>query len=121
MKNLTKLEMLFVRACKSKNAKLRLNSVYRRFYCKGIKYPEQYIVNILSRLCEEHNLLTITQLLDKLSTNNRWKYSDSCVNIDNPVAYNNLILEIIISTIRLSEISKFEGFISPAIFRHYRF
>jgi hypothetical protein len=120
MKNLTKLEILFVRACKSKNPKRRLNSVYRRFYCRN-NTPETYITSILSRICEENNLLSVTDLIEKLSISNRWKYSNTDINMNSLTEYSRLILSIMISTIQLTEIKRFPGFISPAIFRHDRF
>jgi hypothetical protein len=46
-----KVDNLLIRACKADNPDKRLKSVYRRFY-GNYPDPEQYLVVILSRICD---------------------------------------------------------------------
>lgn len=94
-------DILFIRACKSKSPEKRLASVYRRRYGKYPNY-EIYITNILTRICEEHNLISISKLILELNPETDWKYQDE--------RFENKIYKILLSTIRLSEISKFPDF-----------
>lgn len=71
---LTKLEMLWIRACKSEEPEKRLVSLYRRFYTRCLAPSEQtyYITFKLVELCDNHFpicLMDVLQANKFISTN----------------------------------------------------
>ena len=67
---LTKLDILWIRACKSKEPEKRLVSLYRRFYHSklNLKYPSHpivYIVPILLELCDSYFPMKLVTLLER--------------------------------------------------------
>jgi hypothetical protein len=104
---MTKLEQLFIRACKSSDGKKRIRSLYRRFYY--YEYDPQHAVNILAEICDKHLHLKTAELISDLSPNNEWKHPAN--------NYWERCLSILIGKIRLSEVSKFDGLTAPLRFR----
>lgn len=100
------LDQLFIRACKSGDANKRIKSVYRRFY--HYDYDSANIVHILAKICDNQLQFSAIDLISELSPNNNWKYPDN---------YWEKCVNILISKIRLSEVSKFDGLVAPLKFR----
>lgn len=66
---MNKTEMLFIRACKSKDPEKRLFTLYNKKYLKCTKEDSYlYISVLLTDLVHNYNLLSIKELVDKLST-----------------------------------------------------
>ena len=108
-----KLDILFIRACKSQNPNKRLLSLYRRFYSPITANPEQYIVVILSKLCDKYCRLSTIEILNELDPASiRWVYGGG-----EKLNYYQKCIKVLVSKIRLEKVSVFEGFISPARFR----
>lgn len=63
------LEQLFIRACKAKEPRKRLNSVYRRFYL--VDEDTSYgIGRILLQICEKYNLGTLSHVVNSFMSTN---------------------------------------------------
>lgn len=106
---LTKIQILFIRACKSKNSETRLLSLYRRFYLTCPKEEaKEYMADLLSEIVQDNNLIKLTNLIGDLSPTN---YFYSSFN------FNEKVFHIMIHAIRFAEIKKFDGFISPVRYR----
>ena len=110
-------EQLLVRACKSSNATKRLFSVHRRFYFnnknnKQIAYCGLSI--ILLNLVAKHNPIEVFKLVDSLNPINAKFYVDDCENY----TYYEHVFGVLVSYIRLSNVSDFEGYKHPAMFRN---
>jgi hypothetical protein len=105
-----KIDLLIVRACKSREPLKRLHSVYRRFYLIQGK-PDKHLVVILSRLCDKYVPFKIIDVLNELSPATDWKYEE-CEDF-----YSRAVMIMIIK-IRLADIDCFPGYVSPACFRN---
>ena len=110
--SLTKTEILFIRACKSKNPEYRIKRLYKMFY-----YPEvsdQQGMLILSKIADKAGIFNgrLAVILDGLNPANAWKY-----RADSDASYLEIACAFLISEVRLTPVSKFEGFILPAKFR----
>ena len=101
---------LFIRACKSKDPKKRVISVYKRFYCKN-NNPIPPLINILSNICDEFIEIKTFNLLVEISPENSWLTCESEYN------FNEACLNVLISKIRLTEVSKFTGLSKPLMFK----
>lgn len=106
-----KTQMLFIRACKSSDPKIRLVSVYRRFYNPHLNTEERkpMIALILSKIVDQYRPYTESwSLLDLLSPSNDWR---------NGTAYWDKVINVLMNRIRFSGREKFPGFIPPLKFR----
>ena len=65
---MTKLEMLFIRACKSEEPFKRIASVYRRFYTKYEGEFEKNITMILAGIVEDCGNLSLTRFINDSSS-----------------------------------------------------
>lgn len=113
MENISVLENLIVRACKSRNSKRRLHSVLTRFYWipRDMPFDVKYSRVVLSNICEKYDLITLSKFVsDYISRENM-----SHLFGDN--SDDDLVTEILISSIRLSPIAKFPGYRAPLYFR----
>jgi len=91
---MSKVDMLFVRACKSKNPSQRVRSVYRRFYLR-VEYPRTSdLLVILSRLSDEHLNLKFADIFRYMP----W--------LDDKLDFEEKLLVIVINKIMLSERSE---------------
>ncbi len=99
MPNLTKEQILFIRACKSNNGLQRVKSVYRRFYCKGFGHIEQRraLISILLDICDMCCPIRAVELVNRLNPDslyvvNRYddKYNYEVVLLDFLVEYISL-------------------------------
>jgi hypothetical protein len=104
---------LFIRACKSKNQIKRVERVYRKFYLfQNGAIDRVPIVSILLDICDEYQVLSLRNLAVALDPDEFGYYG-----ISDTDTYTDRLFKILISKIRLSAVSKFEGFISPIRFR----
>ena len=105
-----KLDMLFVRACKTLDPDTRLRSVVRRFFLIDPDDGRELIIGRLAELCDDYGLISISTLTHHLSPFNAWKYTESP---NGDTRYG-----VLLSIVRLSQVSKFPGLISPRRFRN---
>jgi len=107
---MNKTAILFIRACKSKNPNLRVNSVYRRFYLAS----DNTVINtwnictVLSRICNDFGI-TIEMLVNDLNPTQRLRF-----NWEVDVSMEDQLLERLISYIRFVQVDKLDGYIKPA-------
>ena len=105
-----KLDMLFIRACKAKDPRKRLNSLYYRFFLvQNRTGNEPHILHKLAAICDRYDLIGVKELIYKLSPDS-WMY----VNSEN----GDIRFDVLLSIVRLSNVAKFPDFISPAVFRN---
>lgn len=105
------IELLVIRACKSECPDKRLVSVYRRFYGKyDEKTTTEGINHILVTLVDRYKLMDIYDIIKEMSPDNSWKYQSNDT-------YLGVANQILLSSIRLSSINVFPGFVSPKRFK----
>ena len=105
------IEQLFIRACKSLEPKKRVFSVYRRFYLQ-CDDPTPHLVDILTSIIDKYVGVSARSMIDDLSPSNAWKFDGDC-----EPTYINIVLNVLISRIRLTARDKFPNMRSPAKFR----
>jgi hypothetical protein len=105
MDNITQL---FIRACKSDKAKVRLRSVYRRFYCKldDVDRIDENITEILITIVEQVNPMTISKLFREMES---YYYGH--------LSYKEKKQCTMISHLKLTEKSKLVGMRVPRRFK----
>lgn len=101
------VEILLIRACKSFNAEKRLASVYRRFFYSG-KMETFDLVIILNALCEKHLPIKSGNLISNMNPRRDFMYD--CTK---ETPYEERVLKVLISHIRLSSIENLKGFRRP--------
>ena len=106
-----KLDQLFIRACKSKMPARRILSVYRRFYAIKDPKPYVFIANILARICEKYNLITVVDLVSALDDQNQWMRPEA-------VNCSKRCMEVLITKIRFTSVKELPGLTAPAWFRN---
>jgi len=105
---MNKLDNLFIRACKSKDAWTRVQSVYRRYYY--YKVDKAAITSILLRLCEQYAPIPPKTLIDDLHPGNQWKFEST--------DYYEKCCMILINNFRYLEVNKLpDDYIKPQRFR----
>lgn len=107
---MTKIEMLFIRACKSLNPYKRIDSVYRRFYGK---YEDNtwYKVGILIVIIEKYFPIHLLSVVSALNPS-------MCLFKGLPNSYEKNVLYMLYSHIRFVNDNKLpEDFIKPVRFR----
>lgn len=104
---MTKIEILLVRGCKSKNPKVRLKSLYKRFYY--YEYKDSDMIIILVNICDKYCKFSNFELVSKLAP-----------QIWNNESFETRALNTLISKIRFSKIEKFKSYIPPAKFRNIK-
>lgn len=109
---MTNTEQLFIRACKSLNPELRVRIVYRRFYGSYDDNHDADIAYLLTKIVDKYDLVSTIDLIESLNPMDKWKYA----NDDD--LYLTIVMKVMISKIRLCEISKLDGFKKPLRFRH---
>ena len=112
-KPMDKLDLLFIRACKSGNALKRVQSVYRRYYY-GLADSYDCMANILLDICEKYDLIKMSFLISELDPRlpiNAYKLANLPIE-----EYHLQVCRIFISKIRCSRVDKFDGFKSPCRF-----
>ena len=104
-----KTEMLFIRACKSMNPRIRVASVYKKFYLlSGITDYERdmHIAMILGGIVDKYKLMTACDMVTMLSPSQKIFYED----VDSP-GYYTIVRNGFTSKIRLSPVEDFPGLI----------
>lgn len=92
MATMSKVDMLWVRACKSYRPEQRLESVYRRFYVRGKLKPHD-LCQILYGVCERTHPMTAKPFINNMAL----------AFLDKEKTYWDVVSQIIISHIRFSE------------------
>lgn len=106
---MTKLEMLFVRACKSNSTHFRLQALHKKFYYQ--EYDHKYIINILSNICDEYFPITLNKFIAELT--------GQCFLPENQTTEEKM-LRILINKIRFIENKDMpKDFILPIMWRKY--
>lgn len=104
-----KIDILFVRACKSKNPINRIYKLHKKFYCLGnnTHQNKRAVIGILSDIIEASNpLKTLDGIQLALDMN-----SVNCVD------FNDAMIEKLSSRICNTKVSSFDGFIVPRSFK----
>lgn len=109
-----KIELLFIRACKSYDSHKRVHSVYNRFYYYGAAVDYAHVSNILLSICKKYDLITLEKMVDGLNPANAWKYG---LDDGEGVSYHRQLCNFLISEIRLTEVSKLPEYIAPSKFK----
>lgn len=86
-----KLEILFIRACKSRNPERRLKSVYKRFYYP--KPKQEYIANVLMSICEKYDPVPPTRFVNP-----------SLARVSIETDYWSTVTQVILGHIRFSSV-----------------
>lgn len=106
-----KCQALFIRACKSNNTQHRLKRLYKMIYFG--QYDSSHVVTILSRIVQDYNLTTVQRLIEDLNPNQGWKYG-----ADEDTSYNDRVILVLSSVIRLTVVGQLKGYPVPAKFRN---
>ncbi len=104
-------DQMIIRACKSLDSLPRLIKTYHKYY-GNFTNEKVYIIQILSRICEDFQLIKVSDLICDLSPENYWKFSQ-----DKDEDYTSRVIKILASKIRFTEVSRFPGFIIPGRYR----
>lgn len=110
---MNKKEMLFIRACKSKNPTKRLKTLHNKIYVyESEARTENNLINSLSNICQDYELMGVADLIGEMSrVKGKYRFYKT------KVSFQELCLEALISKIRFSGVSKFDGLIPPARFK----
>jgi len=104
-----KIDLLFIRACKSFDDDKQIRKVYNRFYCSEFDY--KHLAIILTHIVTEHSLTTPFKMIEGLDPRNAWKYGAS------DCTYYEQVCKFLMSEIRLTAVSKFPYYPIPAKLR----
>lgn len=107
---MNKIDQLFIRACKSLEPSVRIESVYRRFY--AVKPHPTYICGVLANVCSKYLKIDLVEIIDSLNPLDIWKYGGSLES-----SYHENVVKVLISKIRLTKVSVFPGLSTPRMFR----
>jgi hypothetical protein len=108
-----KKEILFIRACKSKNPIKRLKTLHNKIYgYKSETQTEKNLINDLAGICQNCELMGVADLICEMS-----RKEDQYLFFNQKTSFSILCLESLISKIRFAKVDKFPGFISPAKFK----
>lgn len=112
---MNKTEMLFVRACKSKDPIKRLKTLHKRIYIySSEKETQKNIVHVLSKLCMEYSLIDIVKFIHNINeTSDRYYFFENQVPI-----FNTACLDVLVSAIRFAKASELPDLIPPARFKN---
>lgn len=108
-KELTKTELLLIRAIKSKNPMKRLVSAYKKLY--GVEHSDTTaLLSIISGIVDCHHPISTSKLVKELNPSRSDIWQSTC--------YEEQVLLVLVSHLRLTEIIKFNGWVSPASIRN---
>lgn len=106
-----KIDMLFIRACKSFEPQTRVASVYKRFYYS--EYNPKALTIIFINLIKRNNIpIELMKFIEELDPN-RYYF----LEIKDDRTYYERCLDVIINHIRLINVNDLEGFIPPLKFK----
>ena len=104
--------LLFIRACKSKDPRTRIESVYRRFYltAESEEQKQQHIVGILSKVCDTAKIpITFVGMIDELHPDHLIAKFE-----DEPQPYITRARRVLEKYIRFTAVEDIEGYVKPA-------
>jgi hypothetical protein len=108
---MTKIELLFVRACKTSDPQRRVRSVYQRYYGRYQReVMDNALVGILASICDSNINIPLLRVLSEMSPQARSNYGDE-------MSYTVFCVNFLISKIQNSEIALFNGYIAPTSLR----
>jgi hypothetical protein len=109
---MTKLEILFIRACKSSSYEYRLKRLYKMFYYGDFNWT--HMLSILVGIVSDNRLINVDQLVRQgyLNPEKAWQYG-----AEDDWPYERRAAYAMISIIRLTKVSDLVGFIKAAKFR----
>lgn len=104
---MNKVELLFVRACKSGKGLKRVESIYRRFYNKSVSYQvqRQAIISILLNICETYCPIGAFVLVNRLNPDSTYIQN----RYDGEYDYERVLLDFLIDRISVEPKYIFEG------------
>lgn len=105
-----KVRALIIRVCKSNNTERRLKRIYQSVWYG--EFSHRHMLDILSSIVEEYNLIRLSKLVQELKPSESWKYGGKESN-----SYEENACKCLISVIRLTEVSKLHGYPVPRKFR----
>jgi len=104
--------LLFIRACKSKDPRTRIESVYRRFYLKANSEEEKqkHIVIILAKVCDTAKIpINFTDIIENMHPDHVFsKFATE------PQTYTARARRVLESYIRFTPAVEIEGYVAPA-------
>jgi hypothetical protein len=103
---MTKIDQLFIRACKSKDPYKRLKSVRRRFYIR-LNNDDKFILIKLAEICDIYLPVKGTKIIEELLH----------PFVMRDVSMELKLLRIFLNQIRFAEVNYFPGLTPPAMFR----
>ena len=109
---MSKIEMLFVRACKSRNPYKRVRSVYRRFYWSG-GASDHIISGLLADICDKYLEVKLHEVIERLDPNGFMR--------DPNESHTERAFKYCVSRLRLSEVARFPGYRIPCRFKSKSF
>ena len=107
---MNKIQALIIRACKSNSTEYRLKRIYESVYYG--QYDPKHMLVILLEIVEKYELIRLRNLVRELNPENAWKFGASVED-----SYEQRACKVLISVIRLTEVSKFEGYPKPCKFK----
>jgi len=111
---MNKLDMLYIRACRTWDPVKRLESIRRRFYYTPKRDWDFYNSVELGELVDKYNIMSIQDLQRALHPGSQWRYEKYP---GETIKFDQLMCRIYTSAIRNASIKKFgEDFISPKRF-----
>lgn len=110
---LTKTELLFIRACKSKNPMKRVQSVYKKQYGL-IEVEKEGLATVLASIIEKQCPMSISELIRKANPNEVtwWHFKE-----DEKTYFDRVLLSLV-SHMRGTAVNIFNGYVSPAKMRN---
>ena len=113
--NMNSLQLLLVRACKTRDPQKRLESVYRRYYYNGGMQSAD-MVSILNNICREYIPNSSEKLINNLNPAQAFMYG-----CDKNTPYFDLCLKVLISHIRLTAADDIPGYKYPCwVYNQYK-
>ena len=113
-KELSKLQILIIRACKSHQPERRLTSIYKRFYLSDNDNIKMNLIMMLSTVVQDANITISLSTVHESLNPNAFRYN-FCKTQE--YDFNNAFLWMMIDQIRFSDISLFKGYVYPVRFR----
>ena len=106
-----KIQALIIRACKSNSTEYRLKRIYESVYYG--QYAPKHMLVILLDIVEKYELIRLRNLVRELNPDTAWwRHAIEIVE-----CYEERACKVLISAIRLTEVSKFEGYPIPCKFK----
>lgn len=108
---MNKYDALFVRALKSKSPEFRLAKLYSKIYYH--QFSDYHITQVLSKIVKDYDLMQTKDWIEGLNPANSWMYG-----IPEDATYYQRCVGVMSSFIRLTPITKFQDYPTPAVWRN---